>query len=224
MPRFIRDLPPDEQPVYRLTNAGPAALSDAELIAILTNLGDMALAQQLLDHFGGLAGLAHADVPTIRQVATGVGPSKAAQIIAAFELARRLFLAGGARVQIRSPADAINMLRAQIGFALQEHLVVACLDTKNRVIKTHTVYIGTVNSATIRVGEIFREPVRLNATAIILSHNHPSNDPTPSPEDILVTRQIIEAGKLLDIECLDHLVICASSAVSLRERGLAFTS
>lgn len=222
--RRIRELPPTEQPIYRLTNAGPAALSDAELLAVLTNLGDLSVAQRLLDHFGGLAGLARADAREIRRVATGIGRSRAAQIGAAFELARRIFAHGESRLQIRSPGDANNVLRAAIGDELQEHLVVLCLDTKSRILKLHTVYIGSVNTAMVRVGEVYREAIRLNATAIILSHNHPSQDPTPSPEDILLTRQIAEAGKLLDIELLDHLVVCRSRYVSLRERGLGFTS
>lgn len=225
MPRFIRELPLSEQPIYRLTNAGPSALSDAELLAVLTNMSDMAVAQRLIDHFGGLAGIAKADPREIRQVGFGIGRSKAAQLGAAFELARRIFIGGvDERPQIRSPADANTMLRAAIGGELQEHLVVLCLDTKNRIQKLHTVYIGSVNTAAVRVGEIFREPIRLNSTAIILAHNHPSQDATPSPEDILVTRQIVDAGVLLDIECLDHLVVCRSKYVSMRERGFGFAS
>ncbi|MBX0330017.1 DNA repair protein RadC [Oscillochloris sp. ZM17-4] len=223
MPRYVRELPPAEQPIYRLTAAGPAALSDAELIAILTNLSDLSVAQRLLDHFGTLANIAGADPREIRHVATGIGRSRAAQLGAAFELARRLFAASqDTRPQIRSPADANTLLRAAIGGELQEHLVVLCLDTKNRVMKLHTVYIGSVNAAAIRVGEIFREAIRLNATAIIIGHNHPSNDPSPSPEDVLVTRQIVDAGVLLDIPLLDHLVVCQSRYVSMKERGLGF--
>lgn len=104
----------------------------------------------------------------------------------------------------------------------QEELWVACLDTKNRLVKVAKVYRGSVNTAMIRVGEVFKEALRLNAASIVVVHNHPSTDPTPSPEDILVTRQIVEAGKLLDCEVLDHLVIASSRYVSLRERGLGF--
>lgn len=222
--RRIRELPPTEQPAYRLTHAGPSSLSDAELLAVLTNLGDMAVAQRLIDHFGGLHGLAKADPREIRRVGFGIGRSRAAQIGAAFELARRIFAYGEERLQIRSPADANNMLRAAIGGEDQEHLIVLCLDTKNRIIKQHTVYIGNVNSSLVRASEVYREAVRLNAPAIILAHNHPSQDPSPSPEDIGVTKQLGEAGKLLDIELLDHLIVCRSKYVSLRERGLGFTS
>ena len=223
MPRLIRELPFAEQPRYRLAATGPAALSDAELVAILANLPDLSVAQRLLDHFGNLSKLARADAREIRQHAFGVGPAKAAQLGAAAELARRLFATVEERVQIRSPADAVNMLRVLIGSEPQEHLVVVILDTKNRVLKTHTVYIGNINTSMIRMGEIYREPVRLNAMAIIVAHNHPSQDPSPSPEDILSTKQIVDTGKLLDIDCLDHLIICESRFTSLRERGLGFS-
>jgi DNA repair protein RadC len=223
MPRLIRELPFAEQPRYRLAATGPAALSDAELVAILANLPDLSVAQRLLDHFGNLSKLARADAREIRQHAFGVGPAKAAQLGAAAELARRLFATVEERVQIRSPADAVNMLRVLIGSEPQEHLVVVILDTKNRVIKTHTVYIGNINSSMIRMGEIYREPVRLNAMAIIVAHNHPSGDPKPSSEDISSTKQIVATGKLLDIECLDHLIITESRHTSLRELGMGFS-
>ncbi|NNJ12086.1 DNA repair protein RadC [Chloroflexales bacterium ZM16-3] len=224
MRRSLRELPLGEQPIYRLTNTGPSSLSDVELIAILTNMPDLAVAERLIDHFGSLSAIAKADPREIRRVGFGIGQAKSAQLGAAFELARRIFYGGhDERLQIRSPADANTLLRAEIGGAEQEHLVVICLDTKNRVLKLHTVYIGSVNTAVVRIGEVFREAIRLNAVAIIVSHNHPSQDPTPSPEDILVTRQIVEAGTLLDIECLDHLIVCRSRFTSMRERGLGFT-
>jgi DNA repair protein RadC len=115
------------------------------------------------------------------------------------------------------------MLIAEMSHLDQEHFRVVILDTKNRVQKVHTVYIGTLNSALIRTGEVFKEAIRLNAAAIILSHNHPSGEPTPSPEDVLVTRQIVQAGQMLEIEVLDHLVIGNGRFVSMRERGLGFS-
>jgi DNA repair protein RadC len=124
--------------------------------------------------------------------------------------------------QIKSPADLAALLMVEMGSLDQEQMRVACLNTKNRLQKIHMVYQGNVNTSVIRVGEIFREPLRLNSAAIILTHNHPSGEPAPSPEDILVTRQIVEGGKLLDIEVLDHLVIGQGRWVSLRERGLGF--
>ena len=104
----------------------------------------------------------------------------------------------------------------------QEQLRVACLDTKNKIQKVHVVYQGSLNASLIRVGEIYKEPLKLNSAAIIVAHNHPSGEPQPSPEDVMVTREIVQAGKLLDVECLDHLVIGQGRWVSLRERGLGF--
>lgn len=127
------------------------------------------------------------------------------------------------RRQIRSPSDVATWLMIEMAALDQEHLRTVLLDTKNRVMSLETVYIGSVNSAMIRVGEVFKPALRANATAIILCHNHPSGDETPSPEDILVTRQIVEAGKLLDCDCLDHLVLGSRRWVSMRERGLGFS-
>jgi DNA repair protein RadC len=127
------------------------------------------------------------------------------------------------REQIKSPADAAALLMAEMQGLDQEHLRAVLLDTKNRVLTITTVYVGSVNSAMIRVGEVFKEAIRLNAVAMILTHNHPSGDCSPSPEDILVTRQIVEAGKLLDCDVLDHLIIGGGRYCSMRERGLGFS-
>jgi len=128
------------------------------------------------------------------------------------------------RPQIKSPADVANLLLLEMGHLDQEHLRTVLLDTKNRVQQIATIYIGSVNSAQVRIGEIFRDAIRRNSAALIVAHNHPSGDPTPSPEDILVTRQIVEAGKLLDIDVLDHLILGNNRYVSLKERGLGFSS
>ena len=129
-------------------------------------------------------------------------------------------LTPSARTQIKSPADLAGLLMVQMAAYDQEHFITVLLDTKNRVQKIHTVYRGTLDSAVIRVAEVFKEAIRCNSAAIILVHNHPSNDPTPSTEDILVTRQIVEAGKLLDIAVLDHLIIGSGQFVSLRQKGV----
>jgi DNA repair protein RadC len=127
------------------------------------------------------------------------------------------------RKQIKSPADAAALLMVEMGMLDQEHLRVVLLDTKNRVMGIEIVYRGSLNSAAIRIGEVFKPAIRVNAAAIILCHNHPSGAADPSPEDILVTRQIVEAGKLFDTECVDHLVIGSGQYVSLRQRGLGFS-
>jgi DNA repair protein RadC len=180
------------------------------------------LAQRLLQEFGGLAALAQAPISDLTRC-RGVGPAKAIELRAAFELGRRLLVAAPEeRPQVKSPAEAANLLMGSMAMLEQEHLCTILLDTKNHVLKIHPLYVGSLNATGVRVGEVFREAIRLNAAALIVAHNHPSGDPTPSPEDVNVTRQIVEAGKLLDIDVLDHLVIGQGRWVSLKERGLGF--
>ena len=148
---------------------------------------------------------------------------KVSQLKASLELGRRLLAsAPEERAQIRSPADAANLLMLEMSMLEQEHLRVILLDTRNRILAIDTVYKGSLNSSVVRVGELFRGAIRRNAAAVIIAHNHPSGDPAPSPEDVTVTRQVVEAGKLLDVEVLDHIVIGRGRFVSLKERGLGF--
>ncbi len=223
----IKELPQGERPRERLEHYGASALSSAELLAIILRVGNkdenvIRFAQRLLTTYGGLVGLAQAPFSDLTAI-KGLGPAKATQLKAAFELGRRLLVAAPhERPVVKSPADAANLLMLEMGLLEQEHLRAVILDSKNHVVKVHTVYIGSLNTAVVRVGELFREAIRLNAAAVIIAHNHPSGDPTPSPEDVHVTRQIVEAGKLLNIDVLDHLVICQARWVSLKERGLGF--
>jgi DNA repair protein RadC len=219
----IRELPLREQPASRITDHGPSALSDAELLALVCGQHDLEVCERSLREYQGWVGLLRAD---IRAVAASIGtPRKAASLKAALEIGRRLMIAGyEGRFQVKSPADVAQLFMVEMMALDQEELWVACLDTKNRLLKVAKVYRGSVNTAMIRVGEVFKEALRLNAASIVVAHNHPSTDPTPSPEDILVTRQIVEAGKLLDLDVLDHLVLAANRYVSLRERGLGFPS
>ena len=223
----IHDMPTTERPRERLLHYGPAALSDAELLAILLRTGTpgenvVTLSIRLLAEHGGLPGLSKArisDLATMR----GLGPAKTCQLKAALELGRRLSIAApDQRPQITSPADAANLLMLDMGHLEQEHLRVLLLDTKNHVLASPTIYVGNVNTSVIRVGELFKEAIRENAAALIMAHNHPSGDPTPSPDDVHVTQRIIEAGQLLNIEVLDHIIIGHQRFVSLKERGLAF--
>lgn len=223
----IHDFPLGERPRERMQYYGPTALSNAELLAILLRVGlpgenVVALSTRLLSEFGGLAGLARASFHDLSSI-KGVGLAKAAQLKAAIELGRRLLMTSpDARPQITSPLDAANILMIEMGSLEQENLRTLLLDTKNRVLASPTIYIGNVNSSIIRVSEVFREAIRENATAMIVAHNHPSGDPTPSPEDVSVTRSIVEAGALLGIDVLDHIVIGHQRFVSLKERGLGF--
>jgi DNA repair protein RadC len=219
----IRELPLHERPASRIADHGPTALSDAELLALVTGQTDLEVCEHSLREYHGWVGLLRAD---LRSVASSIGtPRKAANLKAALEIGRRLLVAGyEGRYQIKSPADVAQLFMVEMMALDQEELWVACLDTKHRLIKIAKVYRGSVDTAMIRVGEVYKEALRLNAASIVVVHNHPSSDPTPSPEDILVTRQIVEAGKLLDCEALDHLIVAGSRFVSLRERGLGFPS
>ncbi len=224
---MIRDLPSNERPRERLVQAGPAALSNAELLAIILRVGVkgenvVRMSERLLAKYKGLDGLARASFAELC-AEKGMGLAKAVQLKAALELGRRLLLTSpNDRPTVRSPADAAALIMLDMAGLEQEHLRVILLDTRNRVIAISEVYKGSLNSAMIRVGELFRDAIRHNCAALIVAHNHPSGDPTPSPEDIAVTRQIVEAGKLLDIEVLDHLVIGQRRYVSLKEQGLGF--
>ena len=219
----IADLPPAEQPVHRLNQLGPGALSTIELLAILLgNQRQLQDAGALMASYHTLTSLARA-APAELQQRPGIGAATVARLKAAFELGKRLLSDREEdRVQIRTPADAANLLMPEMGMLEQEHLRILLLDTKNHVLGTPTIYVGSLNTSLIRVGELFREAIRANCAAILVAHNHPSQDPTPSPEDVAVTRQIVEAGKLVDVEVLDHLVISRTRWVSLRERGLGF--
>ena len=223
----IKELPPSEQPRERLRDYGPAALSDAELLAILLRVGVagtnvLQLAQQLLVEHGGWPGLLRADYHDLCK-RHGIGEAKAAALKAALEIGRRLLLSQHSqRLQIKSPADAAQLLMLEMSHLDQEHLRTVLLDTKNRVQTVSTIYIGSLNASLIRIGEVFKDALKHNSAALIVAHNHPSGDPTPSPEDVLVTREIVSAGQLLDVEVLDHLVIGQGRFVSMRERGLGF--
>lgn len=225
----ITDLASSERPRERLAQLGPQALSNAELLAILLRVGvrgenAVAVGRRLLQTFDGLSGLQRA---SYREVCNqhGVGTAKAAQIKAAIELGRRLTLeVPEERPAIHSPADAAALVQFEMSALEQEHLRVMLLNTRNRVLEIVEIYRGSLNASQVRVGEIFRDAVRCNAAALIVVHNHPSGDPAPSPDDLAVTRAIIEAGKLLDIAVLDHLIIGRGSWVSLKERGLGFSA
>jgi DNA repair protein RadC len=223
----IHDMPSGERPRERLIHYGQQALSNAELLALIMRTGSggenvVRLAERLLAHFGGLGGISRAGLAELQTV-KGIGPAKAVEIKAALELGRRLLATSPhERPQVKSPADAANLLMSEMMLLEQEHLRVVMLDTRNRVLGMPTVYKGSLNTSVVRVGELFRDAIRANAAAIIVAHNHPSGDPTPSPEDVRVTRAVVEAGRLLNIDMLDHVIIGRNRYVSLKERGLGF--
>ncbi len=223
----IRDLESSQRPRERLASLGATSLSNAELIAILLRTGikginAVQLGQKILMDCSGLAGLHRSSYTELCRM-RGVGPAKAAQIKAAIELGNRFAASTPTEFPvIQSPEDAASLILYEMGALEQEHLKVMLLDTRNRMVKLVEVYRGSLNSSLIRVSEVFKEAVRANAAAIIVVHNHPSGDPTPSPEDISVTRAIVKAGKLLDIEVLDHIVVGKNKFISLKSRGLGF--
>lgn len=225
---MIRDLPHGERPRERLQEYGPKYLNNTELIAILLRTGlkgenVLSLASRLLARFHGLAGLGRT---TFAELCSerGVSEAKACQLLAALELGRRFVsLAPEERAAIQSPQDVANLLSAEMAALDQEHLRVLLLNTKNEVLSIQEIYVGNVNSSVVRPAEIFRPAVRNNTPSIIVVHNHPSGDPTPSREDIAITRTLVSSGELLGIELLDHVVIGSGNRyVSLKEKGLGF--
>jgi DNA repair protein RadC len=223
----ITDLAVDERPRERLAHLGPQALSTSELLAILLRVGvagenAVQVGQRLLHTLGGLTGLHRVPFDELCHQ-HGIGDAKAAHIKAAIELGRRLALESPEeRSTINCPADAAALVVYEMSALEQEHLRVILLDTRNHVLDIVEIYKGSVNSSQVHVGELFKPAVRRNATAIIVVHNHPSGDPTPSPDDVAVTRAIVQAGRLLDGDVLDHMIVGQGRWVSLKERGLGF--
>ena len=223
----ITDLPANDRPRERLAKLGAQALSSAELIAILLCVGvpgesAVQMGQRLLQNLGGLSSLHRATFDELC-AQHGIGSAKAAQIKAAIELGRRLMLESPEeRPTINSPADAAALVQYEMSALEKEEMRVILLNTRNGVVDIVTVAHGSLNSAQMRVGEIFTPAIRRNAAALIAVHNHPSGDPKPSPDDVAITRAMIDAGKLLDVEVLDHLVIGQGRYISLKEKKLGF--
>lgn len=224
----IADLAPDERPRERLMKSGPSALNTAELLAVLLRTGlkgesAVQLGQRLLQTFGGLTGLQRAGYSELESQ-LGMGEAKATAVKAAIEIGQRLSMQNPeAKPVINSPADAAALVQFEMGALGQEHLREIILDTRNQVMGIEELYRGSINFTSARVGEIFRPAVRRDAAGIILIHNHPSGDPTPSPDDVALTKAVREAGILLDIELVDHLIIGQGRFVSMKERKLGIS-
>ncbi|MEE9285646.1 MAG: DNA repair protein RadC [Dehalococcoidia bacterium] len=223
----IRDLPAGERPRERLLQYGASALSNAELIAILLRTGvegesALGVAQRLLAHFGGLRGIGAAAYGELSRE-KGLSAAKYCHLMAAMELGRRLASTSPQdQPVIRTAQDVADLLMGELAHLDQEHLRVVLLSSKNQVQGVHRVYIGTVNTSLVRASEVFRPAVRENSPAIIVAHNHPSGDPTPSQQDIQLTRQLCQAGRVLNVDLMDHVVIGCGQFVSMKERGLGF--
>jgi len=224
---LIRETVGDELPRERLMLRGPASLSNSDLIAILLGTGAQGqpvtvIAAKLLAEHGGLIGLMKLDVKELTAI-HGLGPAKATKLKAALEIAVRVVALGpDERPRIATPDDVVNLVGVEMGALEQEQLRVVVVDSKHRIQAIRTLYQGSVNQAQIRIAEVFREAIRFNGVAIIVVHNHPSGDPTPSSQDVMLTTELAKAGTLLDVDVLDHLIIGRGRHVSLRRLGLGF--
>jgi DNA repair protein RadC len=224
----IQDFDSCDRPRERLAESGAGVLNNAELLAILLRTGlpgenAVQMGHRLLKQFGGLGGLYRVSFDELCNQ-KGINVAKASQIKAAIELGRRLPKEEtDEKPVIKSPADAAILIQYDMIGLPQENLWVFLLDTRNRVLKIEKLYQGSLNSSSVRIGELFKAALTNSAASIILAHNHPSGDPTPSPEDVALTRAAQQAGRLLDVEVLDHIVIGHNKFVSLKDRGLGFS-
>jgi len=218
----IKDMPEDERPRERLIKYGPKHLSTAELLAIVMRVGTreenaLELAKKLLEKYN-LPALSKSDVIELRKT-LGIGDAKACQIVASFELGRRL-LTYESKPPIRTPQDVADMFMSELRYLKKEIFKGVYLDTKNRVIADETVSMGSLNTNIVHPREVFKKAIEKSAASIILVHNHPSGDPTPSSEDIELTKRMREAGNLLGIEVFDHVIIGDGKYISLKEKEL----
>ncbi|SEM67327.1 DNA repair protein RadC [Paenibacillus sp. OV219] len=220
----LKDIPHSERPRERMMSAGAEALSHAELLAILLRTGTkresaVLLASRILNQCGDLRGLVDMSITEMTKI-RGIGTAKAVQLRAGIELGRRLARSEqGELPTIRKPADAANLLMEELRYLKQEHFVCLFLNTKNQVILKETLSVGTLNATLVHPREVFRAAIKCSSASLICVHNHPSGDPTPSPDDIALTRRLIDAGELVGIDVLDHLVIGDNRFISLKERG-----
>lgn len=222
---MIKDLPEGERPRERLRKYGPEALSNSELVAILLGIGfrnvsALDLAQHLLQNHNGIVGLAKMDLDALCKE-KGIGLAKGAQLTAAFELGRRLASASlEDRPTVTTPEQAAALLMPRYGDKRQETVGFLALDTKNRVLKEAVVSTGTIDTAIVHPREVFRPAILADACAVIVFHNHPSGDPTPSKKDAEITKRLMEAGKMLGLEVVDHIIVARNRFVSMRRQNL----
>ena len=222
---MIRDLPAEERPREKMKALGAEALSNAELLAILLRTGSdresaLQLAVRLLSQSGGLRNLPGLSLEDMQEI-RGVGPAKAAQLKAALEIGRRLATMPPDQAEsITSPQRAAALVMEELRYKKKEHFVILLLNTKNHLLSREEISVGSLSASIVHPREIFKIPLRKSAASIILVHNHPSGDPSPSQEDLEVTRRLVEAGNLLGIAVRDHLVIGDGCYFSFKEKGL----
>jgi len=225
LPRIaLKDIPSEERPRERMLRYGSGVLSNAELLAILLRTGTVeesaiGLAHRVLTESSGLRALGEMSTEQFMQI-KGIGAAKALQIQAGVELGRRI--AGSTRsdaVIIRSPQDVTRLLTEDLRYLTKEHFVCLFLNTKNHVIGQETLSIGSLNASIVHPREVFQAAIKRNSAAIVCAHNHPSGDPTPSSQDIDITKRLVEAGEIIGIDVLDHIIIGDNGYISLKEKG-----
>lgn len=220
----LHDLPREERPRERLARLGPEALSTQELIALILGRGVpgepvMVTSQNLLSYFGSIDSLLNSSLEDLQQV-KGIGIAKASQITACLEIARRLKnVHTQSQPQLSSPDEAFQLLYKKIGHFKKEHFVLVSLDTRNRVISIDSISVGTLNASLVHPREMFEIAFRRHASTVIVAHNHPSGDPDPSDEDLRVTSKLMDAGKLLGIHVLDHIIVGKDSYYSFQREN-----
>lgn len=221
----VRDLPRSERPRERLIKFGPEALSAQELLALIIGRGIpkksvMNIAQELLARFGNIKAISQASIEALSEI-KGVGLAKAAQIKACFELGKRQDLEPELKnYDIKNPQSIVKAIRSSIKDKAKEHFKLILLDNRNKIIGISTISIGTLNASLVHPREIFKEAIIHNSASVVLAHNHPSGDPEPSEEDMKITERLVESGKILGIEVIDHIIIGKTNFASFKERGL----
>lgn len=221
----IKDMPEAERPRERLAKYGAEVLSNSELLAIILRTGTsqdsaLSLACRILKNDGGIRFLYESSFEELKKI-RGIGEAKAAQIKAALELGRRLkTYKDSGSIYIKTPYDAAELVMEDMRFLKKECLKLMMLNTKNMVVSIKEISVGSLNSSIVHPREIFVEAIKASCASIIICHNHPSGDPSPSQEDINVTRRVYEAGKIVGIDLIDHIVIGDGKFISLKEKGI----
>jgi DNA repair protein RadC len=221
----VRDLPRQERPRERLQKFGPEALSAQELLALVIGRGIpkksvMSIAQELLGKFGNVKAISQATIEELSQI-KGIGLAKAAQIKACFELGRREDLEPEMiNFDIKNPEAVVKAIRASIKDKAKEHFKLILLNPRNKIIGISTISVGTLNASLVHPREVFKDAITHSAASVVLAHNHPSGDPEPSEDDLKITKKLVESGKILGIEVLDHIVIGKNGFLSFKEKGL----